>query len=159
MLAVIIPSRNASNFLQCARAVRKHEPEALILAIDDGLDLPPQPDLMPCVRYSTGQPFGYSRNCNAGIRLTDPLDIVLLNDDAILETPGGFSLLKREAREHPEYGLIAASTNNAGNRNQQCRVERKRYDSHMFDPVLIGGAPHVPVSALAVRAHAGFDRA
>ena len=119
-LSVVIPSRTDSNFLACAEAVRKHEPEATIILIDDGmrLDWIPRPDLEPAIGHRTGMPFNYSRNCNAGIKLAENDDVVLLNDDAILQTPGGFTLLKKTAEEHQEFGLIASTTNNAGNRNQ-----------------------------------------
>ena len=53
-LSVVIPSKTDSNFLACAEAVRKHEPEARIILIDDrgqmNLDWLPHPDLMPCLR-------------------------------------------------------------------------------------------------------------
>lgn len=119
MLTVVIPSRNTSNFLRCARAVRQHEPSAHIVAIDDGLDdLGYRPELVPYLQCRTGRPFGFARNCNEGIRLAGSMDVVLLNDDALLMTPGGFTLLQREAEAHPQYGVIAATTNNVGNLNQ-----------------------------------------
>ena len=33
---------------------------------------------------------------------------MLLNDDAILETPRGFTAMQRAGQEHPEYGVISA---------------------------------------------------
>ena len=119
-LSVIIPSKTDAKFLACAEAVRLNEPEARIILIDDGmkLDWLPRPDLMPCLGHRTNQPFNFSRNVNAGIRLAEGDDCVVLNDDALLKTLGGLSLLQREAEAHPELGIIAATTNSAGNRNQ-----------------------------------------
>ncbi len=119
-LSVIIPSKTETNFLPCAEAVRKLEPGVRIILIDDGMNLEwlPRPDLMPCVAYRTGEPFQFSRNVNAGIKLAGDDDCLVLNDDAILKTPGGFSLMQKEADEHQEFGIIGAITNNVGNRNQ-----------------------------------------
>jgi GT2 family glycosyltransferase len=132
-LSVVIPSRTAENFLKCAEAVRKHEPGAQIILIDDGLpiDFWPRPELMPCMGFRTGLPFNFSRNCNAGIRLAENDDVVLLNDDAILETPGGFSLMQHAANMRQEFGVIAAVTNNVGNRNQFPQNNGLREDPRM----------------------------
>lgn len=132
-LSVVIPSRTSENFLQCAEAVRKHEPEAQIILIDDGIapDFWPQPQLMPCQGFKTGLPFNFSRNCNAGIGLAENDDVVLLNDDAILQTPGGFSLMQHAAIMRQEFGVIAAVTNNVGNRNQFPQNKGLREDPRM----------------------------
>jgi GT2 family glycosyltransferase len=132
-LSVIIPSRTAQNFIACAEAVRRHEPEARIILIDDGMDLAflPRCDLVPCTIYRTGEPFQFSRNVNAGIKLAGNDDVVILNDDAILKTPGGLSLLQQAAEEHPEFGIIAATTNSVGNRNQYPQNVGLREDPRM----------------------------
>lgn len=111
----MIPSRTASNFLACAEAVRRNEPEAKILLIDDGIDLSwlPRPDL-PFYGIEAEQPFIFARNVNLGIKEAGDDDCIILNDDALLETPGGFSLLQKAAEEHPEYGIIGATTNVTG---------------------------------------------
>jgi hypothetical protein len=132
-LSAIIPSKSATNFLACADAVRKLEPAVRIILIDDGMDLDwlPCPDLMPCLAYRTGQPFQFSRNVNAGIKLAGNDDCLVLNDDAILETPGGFTLLQKAAEEHREFGIIGAVTNNVGNRNQFPQGKGLREDPRM----------------------------
>jgi O-antigen biosynthesis protein len=132
-LSVVIPSRTAENFLKCAEAVRKHEPEAQIILVDDGIpsDFWPRPELMPCLGFRTGLPFNFSRNCNAGIGLAENDDVVLLNDDAILQTPGGLSLMQMAAIQNQEYGVIGAVTNNVGNRNQYQQNIGLRADARM----------------------------
>jgi len=60
------------------------------------------------------KPFCFARNCNIGIRVAAPDDVILLNDDALLETPSGFTAMQREAEAHPEYGIIGATTNLTG---------------------------------------------
>lgn len=120
-LTVIIPSRTLSNFLPCVEAVRRHEPEARIVLIDDGIenmDWLPRADLMPCYGIKGEKPFIFSRNVNAGIRFAGRDDVIILNDDALLKTDAGFTLLQQEAARHPDFGIIAATTNAVGNRNQ-----------------------------------------
>ncbi len=120
-LTVVIPSQTVSNVIPCMEAVRRHEPQARIVIIDDGLesmDWLPRPDLMPAMGIKGEKPFIFARNMNIGIRAAGRDDVVLLNDDAILETPGGFSRLQEYHRKYPQFGVIAATTNAVGNGNQ-----------------------------------------
>lgn len=129
MLSVIIPSKNASNLMPCVEAVRKCEPHARVIVVDDGLDLGRISRKGECwcchngpVRVISGVvPFVFARNCNRGIGAAGTDDIILLNDDALLQTPGGFTAMQRLAQEHPEYGVISATTNVAGNLDQEPR--------------------------------------
>ena len=110
-MTVIIPSRTLSNLEACVKAVRENEPTARIIVVDDGLEV-----IDPYTRTIKGvKPFVYSRNINLGIQAAGTDDVVLLNDDALLKTPGGFSFIQK-ARDH--YGIIAATCNNVGNKNQ-----------------------------------------
>lgn len=120
-LSVIIPSKTASNVVPCIEAVRGHEPGISVHVIDDGLDLSfcPRHDWQPPVLGHRGEkPFIFARNINLGIAKSGADDVILLNDDALLQTPGGFTAMQRVAQEHPEYGIIASTCNNVGNRNQ-----------------------------------------
>lgn len=117
-LAVVIPSKTSSNLIPCVAAVRKHEPAALVIVVDDGLEVRP-----PTAAYVAGvQPFIYARNCNIGIKaaLKDLTcgGVVLLNDDAILESPGGFTMLAAACDADPSIGLIGCTTNVTGQRLQ-----------------------------------------
>lgn len=140
-LSVIIPSKTAANLIPCVEAVRKNEPNAAILIVDDGVD----PDAVvgkpwgPCAFLPGKKPFVFARNVNIGINAAAEDDVVVLNDDALLRTPGGFSLLQREAQLHPEFGIIAASASNTGNVNQRPRGIGLRTDPRMvcFVAVLI----------------------
>jgi hypothetical protein len=124
--AVIIPSASTANLQPCVEAVRVNEPEAAIVVVSDGLDLKALsflPRNAPFWITSGVKPFVFARNVNMGIQAArdrfSPDAFVLLNDDALLETPGGFSLLARDAEEHPEYGIISAVTNCSGNPAQR----------------------------------------
>jgi glycosyltransferase involved in cell wall biosynthesis len=129
VFSVVIPSRNIDNLSSCMQAVCRCEPEARIIVIDDGLEGVdwPRPIVMrngngspyPSTEIRMGiKPFSFPRNVNLGIRAAGDDDVVLCNDDALLQTPGGFSLLAREAEAHSEYGIISATTNVAGNPSQ-----------------------------------------
>lgn len=136
-IAVVIPSKTDSNLVPCMEAVRKHEPEAPMYFIDDGLTLDwlPRLDLMPATGIRGEKPFVYARNCNIGIRaaLANPEceGVVLLNDDALLQSPGGFSLLAKAARDCPEIGIVSAVTNIVGNLNQGPKGIGLRTDDRM----------------------------
>lgn len=127
-LSIIIPSRNARNLEQCVRyGIRPAGETARIIVIDDGLD-----QWLDEVTYVNGaKPFCFARNMNIGIREAGDDDVVLLNDDAVLQTPGGFTLLQKAAEEHREYGLLAATTNNVGNVNQLPQGKGLRPDPRM----------------------------
>ena len=134
-LSVIIPSKTASNLVPCVEAVRKHEPHARIVVVDDGLDIDAlsqsgDGDCWSCdndpLRIVPGvKPFIFARNANLGIRAAamwhDSDAVVLLNDDATLETPRGFTAMQHLAEWYPEYGVIGAVTNITGQPLQQPR--------------------------------------
>jgi hypothetical protein len=134
-LTVIIPSKTLSNARPCVEAVRSLEPGARTIVVDDGID-----DIRNLGEVIPGKkPFIFSRNINIGIRAAGRDDVLLLNDDAILKTHGGFSLLQKTAAERPEFGIIASTTNNVGSNNQKPRGIGLRQDPRMvcFIAVLI----------------------
>lgn len=131
--SVIILSKNIDNLRVCIREIRVHEPNARVIVVDDGLEdryvEDPRlkgPDTIS-VQYVMGEkPFNFSHNANLGIQLAGDDDVILLNDDAILKTPDGFTLMSQAATSHPEYGVIACVTDGAGNPNQQPRYPGDR---------------------------------
>lgn len=137
-LSVVIPSKTARNLQSCLKAIRGCSETCRIIVVDDGIEL------FSVSRYGVEvingiKPFIFARNCNLGIQEAGDNDVILLNDDAILQTPGGFTLLQKAARENQEYGLIAAVTNCVGNINQYPRGIGLREDHKMvcFIAVLI----------------------
>lgn len=142
-LSIIVPSRNTTNLIVCLRELAKFDGSHRVIVIDDGLD-----HSHPALAYgmperlefvSGVKPFVFSRNVNLGIQAAGEDDVVILNDDALLEAPGGFTMLQRVAEEHPEFGLIAASCNHTGNMNQWKQNIGLREDPRMvcFIAVLI----------------------
>ncbi len=131
-LTVVIPSKTLSNLEVCTAAIREHEPSAKIIVVDDGLEFntaDQEQFYSAALRIIPGEsPFIFSRNCNIGIRAAGDDDIVLMNDDAILRTPCGLTAMQQAAETHPDFGIIASTTNNAGNVNQHPKGVGLRFD-------------------------------
>lgn len=141
--SVVIPSKTVSNLVPCVEAVRKYEPGVDIIWIDDRhkkFERSTEDEEHAVVLRAAGlpfittiegaSPFVFARNVNLGIRaaLGQPIfdGVVLLNDDALLQTPNGFTKLAQFAADHPEVGCVAPATNITGqplqwscNRTQQ----------------------------------------
>jgi GT2 family glycosyltransferase len=103
-----------SNLIPCVQAVT-HLDECDVIVVWDrsrGNDWAP-PSAAYRVR-EVEQEFIYARNCNTGIISAGDNDVILLNDDALLETAGGFSALQAWAKQCPEFGIIGAVTNVTG---------------------------------------------
>jgi GT2 family glycosyltransferase len=119
---VIIPSRKAANLVACLTALRKHEPDCPVIVVDDGVEWPSAHDKTPREQWVGThlssipgvKPFIFARNVNIGIRAAGESDVVLLNDDALLESPGGFQLMQKVALNRPDIGIIGATTNLTG---------------------------------------------
>lgn len=125
-MTVVILSKTIANLAPCVDAVHLHEPDARIVVVDDGLEHWPQG-----VEVVIGsKPFIFASNANIGIRAADD-DVILLNDDALLRTPRGFSVMMDQLKAHPEYGVCGASCNNVGNTNQWPQGHGFRFEPRM----------------------------
>jgi GT2 family glycosyltransferase len=118
MFSVVVPSRNRTNLKACLRAIGSRQPGTWRIVIDDGLDISPRGDedldgLYEAVWLGV-KPFVFARNCNIGIIAAAADDVILLNDDALLETPGGFRAMQTVVHENPEFGVVGAVTNVTG---------------------------------------------
>ena len=126
--SVIIPSRSAANLVPCVRAIREAGETCRVIVVDDGVNWAGiNPLAIPLDIYLQNlsalritrvfgvRPFCFARNVNLGIAAAGDDDVIIMNDDALLDTPNGFGALSKAM---PGYGLGAAITNNAGNLNQ-----------------------------------------
>lgn len=121
---VVIPSRNMFNLTRCIEAIRAHRWSLYqILVVDDGLHIPPGHEFYTAETHTARRrvskdiciwpgikPFIFARNVNRGICGVMPdNDVLVLNDDAILGTPGGFEALSMAARSAAsEFGVVSA---------------------------------------------------
>jgi GT2 family glycosyltransferase len=119
MFSVIIPSKTDRNLRACVAAVRAAGETSRIIVADDFDGPVGLPRNYEPVDWQKGvKPFVFSRNVNIGIEAANGDDVILLNDDALLKTPHGFTAIERIAAAHPEYGVIASACHNVGNRRQ-----------------------------------------
>jgi GT2 family glycosyltransferase len=103
--------------------VFKNEPDFVgrVIVVDDGARRG-LGDLPGVIWVPGKKPFVFARNANIGISMAGSNDVILLNDDAILMTPGGFTLLEQAARQRPNMGLCSAGIyGHVGNENQKVR--------------------------------------
>jgi GT2 family glycosyltransferase len=112
-LIVVIPSRKDENLNACLAAIRKQDPAAAdhVVVVDDGLAHP------PACAIPGKKPFCFARNANIGILATGgAADVILLNDDAMLVSPLGFTRMQAAAaREVPPFGIISAAVEGPSN--------------------------------------------
>jgi GT2 family glycosyltransferase len=99
--------------------------------VDDGIDWNPCPIEVLPAQIGGAKPFVFSTNANIGIMAVGTDDVILLNDDALLKTASGFGEMQLAAVENPDYGLIGATCNNVGNRNQHPQGIGLREDPRM----------------------------
>lgn len=108
---VIIPSAVGKNLEGCVLSVLAMEPGLSpdrILVVDDGARATYARSL-PQPRWLCGEkPFIFSRNVNIGIRAAGT-DVVIMNDDARLKTPGGFSFLSKFVARRSDIGVCSAA--------------------------------------------------
>lgn len=121
-LSVIIPSKSITNLVPCLAAVRKYEPDARIIIVDDGIqwrDVEDEP-LKNTLIVRGERPFIFARNVNIGILKAGMDDVIVLNDDALLTMDHGFSNMQAAVKwSRTNWGIVSACTNVAGNIQQR----------------------------------------
>lgn len=118
-LSVIIPSKNAANLVPCVKAIRDAGETCRIIVIDDFEDVNAHMYVISACGlnlrrdlWQTGlDPFVFASNINIGIQAAGTDDVILLNDDALLESPGGFTRMQKSS---DGYGIVGAVTNLTG---------------------------------------------
>lgn len=130
---VVILSARAENLIPCVQSIIAHEPDLPrknIIVVDDGARAEAK-KLLPDITWTDGEkPFVFARNANVGLTQACA-DTILLNDDARLMTPQGFSLLSKLVRGHPELGLCSAAVKGLiGNPAQRARPGNHLRNEH-----------------------------
>jgi len=116
---VVIPSADPQNCARCVESVFRNEPgipPGHVVVVDDGA----RPGcVLEGIDWREGpKPFIFARNVNLGVQWAST-DVVLLNDDAVLETPNGLMELCAQARTSSSLGVLSAAVRGSvGNKNQ-----------------------------------------
>jgi GT2 family glycosyltransferase len=131
MFKVVILSARASNLIPCAQALFVNEPDLSpdrVIVVDDGARSEAESQL-PAVCWVPGaEPFVFSRNANIGIREAGT-DVVLLNDDALLTTPRGFTLLSEQVRSRSGLCICSAGIRGRVGNPSQLVSDRSEFRS------------------------------
>ncbi len=120
--SIVIPSARAENLVPCVKSILAMEPAISpdrIIVVDDGARASAEPHL-PGVKWVTGvKPFCFSRNVNLGIKEA-PGDVIIMNDDAQLQTKFGMASMSYAVRSAEGVGVCSAAiTGFVGNPNQK----------------------------------------
>jgi glycosyltransferase involved in cell wall biosynthesis len=123
--SVVILSANADNAVASVQSILRNEPSLdpqRILIVDDGARARAE-ERLPGIRWIDGaKPFVFALNANRGLAAAGSSDVILMNDDAQLLTPGGFTRLARLMGTRPDVGLASASIRGVvGNPRQKTR--------------------------------------
>ena len=149
--SIIVPSRNIDNLARCVGQLREMGETERVIVIWDGDETnrhfpflsQRQTDAVLLGR----QPFIFARNINIGIRAAGTDDCVLMNDDCLLKTPVGLSLLRQQAIEHPEFGAICPGFDIGGCRHVNLVNQRRPYIA--IEPImLIFACCYIPRSTI-----------
>ncbi len=108
--SVVILSARAGNLVPCVQSIAACEPTlppSAIVVVDDGARGQAESALPPVMWVAGERPFVFARNANRGIEAAAG-DVILMNDDARLVTPGGFTRLSDEVRRRPTLGVCSA---------------------------------------------------
>lgn len=140
---VVIPSKTPDNLLPCISCIRAAHEKCEIVVVDDfseedSLRLRTSaPESVRSATWIKGQsPFVFATNINLGIAAAGDQDVLLLNDDACLRTPYGFSYLASIANEHQEYGIISAAITAGVGNPEQLPLEGTRLREAKFHTVV-----------------------
>jgi len=116
MPTIIIPTNDERCWRECVAAVRKNEPWIDywgFAAAPNGFEFGSS---APSAFHLVRGPFCFSKSVNHVIKARAPRTdngVLILNHDALLETPGGFSSLIAWTDAHPEYGVMSAAVRGA----------------------------------------------
>lgn len=119
---VVILSAVADNLRGCLDSILANEPSLpreRIVVVDDGAREDCEKEYPGITWLSGEKPFVFARNANIGIKHC-PNDVILLNDDARLETKYGFSSMAFATKSREEVGICSAAISGfVGNPNQK----------------------------------------
>ena len=132
--SVVILSGRTANLVPCVQSIVACEPglsSTSIVVVDDGARAEAESVLPPLTWVPGERPFIFARNANRGIAAVTG-DVILMNDDARLVTPAGFTRLSEEVRRRPAVGVCSAGVRGVVGNPRQLALPRAefRVDPH-----------------------------
>ena len=100
-ITVVIPANNFATLRACVDAILCHDQDFRVIVVGDRLAAAWLGYIVPAPR-----PWSFASACNAGIAAAGTDDVILCNQDAILQTPGGFTAMAKAALT---YGIVSAT--------------------------------------------------
>lgn len=120
--SIIIPSARSENLIPCVRSIMAMEPALdpkRIIVIDDGSRAGAEKQIKGVTWIKGQKPFCFARNVNLGIKAAVG-DVIIMNDDAVLETKFGMTSMSYAVREAKGTGACSAAISGfVGNTNQK----------------------------------------
>jgi GT2 family glycosyltransferase len=130
--AIIIPSKTENNIRVCLEALKSKQPSHLTNVIVYNNDRSGGVD-NACTDYGVTrveaplEPFVFSKAVNECMMRCPNYDVIVMNDDAILQTMGGLTRLHIEAGNHPEFGIVSSSVFGFVGNPEQCHRPDSRF--------------------------------
>lgn len=114
--AVVIPSKKLNNLLPCLKAITSlEEGDFTVHIVNSGFDIyefwkeAASIDMKFNVWVHLATlPFIFAQTVNVAVRRSTKEIIVVMNDDAILQTKNGLSKLAASVKNNQEYGVISS---------------------------------------------------
>lgn len=120
--AVIIPSKTLTNLLPCIKEITRLNncKEFTLHVVDSGLDTKAlwtsiSSSAPECSTWVTAaaKPFVFAQAINSAVRFATEDILIVMNDDALLKTQNGLTMLAEAVRMNSEYGVISAGVTGA----------------------------------------------
>lgn len=158
MISIVIPSRTRSNIRLSLRHIQHFEggtrQDIRVVVVLDGIstndpDLPAGTVGVP-VSYVEGQhPFVFARNVNIGAHVHPEADLVIMNDDALLQAPGGITEMCEVLRrpENAEFGVMSSKVQGAACNPRVITATKARPER----PMVMDVGVMVPFICVAIR--------
>lgn len=121
--SIVILSKDARNLKTCLESILSKDDISKVVVVDDGVDwnICPYADRVQIVKGA--KPFCYATNVNIGLRHCAG-NVILMNDDAALETTSGFTELNEKASAS-NLAVVSAAINGLVCNREQIPQETK----------------------------------
>lgn len=116
--AVVVPSKTLSNITECAKAISLNSSpgDVSLHIVNSGFDVYEFWNAFSCFElnfnvwvHAATSPFVFAQAVNTAVRASTEEVIIVMNDDAVLLTPGGLKTLAEAVMLNQDYGVVSSS--------------------------------------------------